>query len=408
MPLKSESTVHILEGKATLYKRQLSPLWYVRFKVQGRWVKASTKAEELKEAKSNAVELVTNAWFREKNELPIISKRFTQVANLAIKRMEDLEKIGEYKKTYKTYVQALNRYLIPFFKNHNVDRIDNTLLLEFNRWRIQEMKRQPSKSVLNNHNSALNRVFDEAIERGYMTKLQVPLLKNYGKDSERRPDITIEDYTPLYRGMRKWVKTARKGNEVRLREVMREYVLVIANVGFRPGTEGMNLKWHNVYFYEQDEKKYLALWVEGKTDAHEMTARHSVVRYLDRLRLLNPDWREGSFEEFLNRRLTDYVFRIDGKDMTTQYGRMFKRLLDNLRLLVDPRTGKERTLYSLRHMYATHVLTKHRMSIEELAEHMGTSVSMIQNHYNHIILRKAASRIAGDKDQRKKVGQEKS
>ena len=48
------------------------------------------------------------------------------------------------------------------------------------------------------------------------------------------------------------------------------------------------------------------------------------------------------------------------------------------------------------------------MSIEELAEHMGTSVSMIQNHYNHIILRKAASRIAGDKDQRKKVGQEKS
>lgn len=94
--------------------------------------------------------------------------------------------------------------------------------------------------------------------------------------------------------------------------------------------------------------------------------------------------------------------------MTTQYGRMFKRLLDNLGLLVDPRTGKERTLYSLRHMYATHVLTKHRMSIEELAEHMGTSVSMIQNHYNHIILRKAASRIAGDKDQRKKVGQEKS
>jgi integrase len=83
--------------------------------------------------------------------------------------------------------------------------------------------------------------------------------------------------------------------------------------------------------------------------------------------------------------------------MTTKFGRMFKRLLDNLGLLIDPRTGKERTLYSLRHMYATHVLTKRRMSIEELAEHMGTSVSMIQNHYNHIILRKAASRIAGDR-----------
>jgi integrase len=403
MPLKSEHTVHILEGKATLYKRQQSPLWYVRFKVLGKWIKASTKTDDLNEAKANAVDLIMNARFRIKNDLPLISKRFVQVANLAIKRMEDLEKIGEYKKTYKTYVQAIRRYLIPFFKNHNVDRIDHALLQEFNRWRIQEMKRQPSKSVLNNHNSALNRVFEEAIERGYMTKVQVPPLKNYGKDSERRPDITIEDYTKLYRGMRKWVKNARQGHEQRMRQVLREYVLVIANVGFRPGTEGMNLKWHNIYFFEQDGKQYLGLWVDGKTQAHEMTAKHAAVRYLDRLRLLNPNWQEGGFQEFLNKRLDEYVFRIDGKDMTTQFGRMFKRLLDQLGLLIDPRTGKERTLYSLRHMYATHMLTKRQMSIEELAEHMGTSVTMIQNHYNHILLRKVAGRIAGDSGWRRMI-----
>jgi integrase len=81
---------------------------------------------------------------------------------------------------------------------------------------------------------------------------------------------------------------------------------------------------------------------------------------------------------------------------------MFKKLLESLNLLIDPRTGKERTLYSLRHMYATHVLTKRRMSIEELAEHMNTSVMMIQRHYNHIILRKAAGRIAGDKGWRER------
>jgi integrase len=113
--------------------------------------------------------------------------------------------------------------------------------------------------------------------------------------------------------------------------------------------------------------------------------------------MCNPEWRAGSFEEFINRRQDDYVFRIDGRDMTTQFGRMFKRLLDQLGLLMDPRTGKERTLYSLRHMYATHVLSMRRMSIEELAEHMNTSVTMIQKHYNHIILRKAAGRIAGDR-----------
>lgn len=55
-------------------------------------------------------------------------------------------------------------------------------------------------------------------------------------------------------------------------------------------------------------------------------------------------------------------------------------------------------------MYATHVLTKRRMSIEELAEHMDTSVTMIQKHYNHILLRKAAGRIAGDRGWRERVG----
>jgi hypothetical protein len=33
MPQKSEDTVHILEGKATLFKRPLSPCWHVRYKV---------------------------------------------------------------------------------------------------------------------------------------------------------------------------------------------------------------------------------------------------------------------------------------------------------------------------------------------------------------------------------------
>ena len=56
------------------------------------------------------------------------------------------------------------------------------------------MGRVPIASFINNHNSALNRVFDEAIERGYMTKFQLPLLRNEGIKTERRPDFRLEDY----------------------------------------------------------------------------------------------------------------------------------------------------------------------------------------------------------------------
>lgn len=43
-------------------------------------------------------------------------------------------------------------------------------------------------------------------------------------------------------------------------------------------------------------------------------------------------------------------------------------------------------------------MINHSVLIEELAEHMNTSVTMIQKHYNHILLRKAAGRIAGDRN----------
>ena len=397
MPLKSDKTVHILEGKAILFKRDRTPHWHVRYKVSGAWQRTTTKCEELKDAKLAAEEIVSEARFRERNQLPTISKRFTQVAKLAINRMQQLEKAGQGKATFKTYTQAIERYLIPKLGNHNIDRITASVMNEFYAWRIEQMGKSPSESVINNHNSALNRVFDEAVERGYMTKTQVPLLRNDGFKSERRPDFTAVEYRTLYKGMRKWVATARKGHESELRQVMREYVLTIANVGFRAGTEGMNLKWSNVYFFEENGKRYLALWVDGKTKAHEMTARHACIRYLDRLRQRTPKYSEGTFEQFLDKRVDDYVFRIGGKDMTTTFGRMFKRLLTQLELLIDGRTRKERTLYSLRHMYATYALSGDRVSIHQLARHMDTSVGMIEKHYSHILLRKNAAQFGGDR-----------
>jgi integrase len=395
MPQKSPDTIHILEGNATLFRRPTTPHWHVRYKVHGKWERTSTKCTELAAARQRATELVTEAWFKERHGMPVVNKRFKSVAKLAIRRMQDMAAAGQNKATYKTYIQVINNYLIPLLGNHNVDRIDNVVLTKFEAERIRAMGRTPSASVINNHNSALNRVFDEAIERGYMTKFQLPLLRNEGIKTERRPDFRLEDYTELYKGMRSWVREARRGNEMLLRNVLRNYVLVLANTGIRAGTEGMNLQWQHIEFFEQDGRRYLSLHVRGKTGAREVIARHNTVRYLDRLRKLNPKWAAGTFEEFLRRRVTDYVFRVADKDMTTPFGKMFARLLERLDLLYDTRNGKQRTMYSLRHYYATMALTHNRMTVYKLARHLGTSVAMIEQHYGHLELRKIAHEIAG-------------
>jgi hypothetical protein len=143
------------------------------------------------------VELVTEAWFKECHSLPVVNKRFKSVARLAIRRMEDLAAAGQNKATYKTYTQVINNYLISLLGNYNVDRVDNAVLTCFECERLELMGWTPSASVVNNHNSALNRVFDEAIERGYMTKFQLPLLRNEGIKTQR-PPISDWKTTPSF------------------------------------------------------------------------------------------------------------------------------------------------------------------------------------------------------------------
>jgi hypothetical protein len=83
------------------------------------------------------------------------------------------------------------------------------------------------------------------------------------------------------------------------------------------------------------------LW---KTDTSEIVARHNTVRYLDRLRRLNPAWAVGAFEDCLKKRHRVHVLRVAGKEMTTAFGKMFARLLASLGLLYDIRSGEQRTM----------------------------------------------------------------
>ena len=55
--------------------------------------------------------------------------------------------------------------------------------------------------------------------------------------------------------------------------------------------------------------------------------------------------------------------------------------------------GLNRTLYSLRHTYATFALAS-GIDIHTLARQMGTSVNMIERHYSKMTATMAAERLA--------------
>jgi integrase len=265
-----------------------------------------------------------------------------------------------------------------------VSSIDYNALKKFDAWREQKIGRAPSSSTLSTHNSALNRVFDAAVEAGYMIKAQRPTLQNKGVKGERRPAFEKAEYTTLIRKMPAWIDAGRAGKSRDMRYLLRDYVLILANTGMREGSEPDSLKWKNITLWEEDGKPFLKMHVNGKTGPRDLMCRAGVLEYLKRIHARSNDLQHLSFDQLLKQRVDKHVFRLPDGARTENLRQTFRKLMDDTGLLVCPNTGKRRTLYSLRHTYATFALQAEGMDVHSLGVQMGNSIQMIEKHYSHL------------------------
>jgi integrase len=91
----------------------------------------------------------------------------------------------------------------------------------------------------------------------------------------------------------------------------------------------------------------------------------------------------------------DYVFLPAEKDRNyalAVLGFWFKWCVREAGLASQDELGQTRTLYSLRHTYATLALAYNRMSVHTLSEHLSTSVKMIEDYVQPQLLSKTRRR----------------
>ena len=126
-----------------------------------------------------------------------VSKRFADIARLCVADMLRVLEAGEGRKIYVDYVAVTQNYLIPFFGKFNIANIGYKQVHAYEQWRREKFGRELKASTVNTHNSALNRIFDEAIARGYMQKSHLPVLSNKGGASMRRADFGRQEYAQI-------------------------------------------------------------------------------------------------------------------------------------------------------------------------------------------------------------------
>lgn len=369
--------------KLRLDKRKNSDSWYARLTLpNGKRVVKSTKTDNFDDAKEIALQLYYDIQARIKNKLPASTRKFKDVAAHTIKRMETELAEGVGKQAYRDYIQALNKWLIPYFGTTDIAKVDLALLKNFDAWRSKEMGRTPAQSTINNHNAALNRVLDEAELNGWITKALRPTLLNKGIKAESRGSFTRNEYRTIYTALRTYHQKTMVAKAAATRETLRNYVLFLANTGIRHGTEALNLRWRNIEWHTKDEEKYLTINVDGKTNKRTAVARDAVAEFLLRQSKFNPRLNHKDFDALIKSKSDELVFTTRLGECATIHNlnAHFNSLLEDLNLKTGA-DGRQRTLYSWRHFYATQDLER-GVSTHALSKQLGNSTAMLDKHYS--------------------------
>jgi integrase len=372
-----------IHKKLRLDKRAGSDNWYARLTLpNGKRLVKTTKTEDIETAKEAALRLYYEVDARIQNKLPATTRKFGDVAKYAVSRMESEIREGVGKQSYKDYVQALNKWLIPYFGGIDIAKLDLAAVTAFDAWRTAQSGKVPAQSTINNHNSALNRVLDEAELNGWTVKSLRPTLLNKGTKTQSRGSFSVEEYRTIYAALRTFHKQTPNEKSAATRETLRNYVLFLANTGVRHGKEALGLTWRNIEWYERDGERYLAVSVDGKTNKRTAIARDRVVDFLWRQAQLNPRITAGDFDALIAAKLDEPVFttRLSAPVTVHNLNRAFNTLLDELDLKTGA-DGRTRTLYSWRHFYATQDLER-GVSTHALSRQLGNSTEMIDRHYS--------------------------
>ncbi len=378
-----------------IYKRQRSLLYQCRFKLSdGKWHRQSTGKASLEQAIPAACDIYDESRYRLKLGLAQRTHSFAHIAQLCVAELRQQIDLRGKKTSLNDYVSVIERYFVPYFGERQLETLTHVDIREFEAWRDRQLRRSPKTSTLNNFTSAWSRVIATAVGRGFISeRVPVPKLTSKGEKGQARPAFNRDEIESLLVYMETWQHKGRLGIEQRMRPLLRDYVEFLLLTGIRHGTEAMNIRWQHLEWHTKDNTRYLRVWVDGKTGGRWLIAKHKAVEVLQRLHQRQVDIASMSFETLFESRVPHLLFRCGDGYQPPSLNGTFRRLMRDSGLLKNSE-GQNRTLYSLRHTYATLALLEGDVDIHTLSKQMGNSAAMIERHYSKLTATLAADKLA--------------
>jgi len=343
-----------------------------------QYIWRSLKTSDEKTAIYAAQKLFFTLEQRTEQGLSVKNRTFTQVIDEFIAFRTKDNKQGRTSDQMLRQIKRVAKFWREYAGKKPIEAIDDKVLRNFIIWRkdyYSNIKKLPKNAKLNPTDKTLQWEMTQgkafikwAHEQGYRGKIALPTATFTPKKKRVRPAFELVEYRKLWRAMHNRVLNASNPRIKHSRELLRDYVLILANCGMRVG-EANNLRMRDVMPFKDDKgRNNYRFIVRGKTGERDVILRAAAAKHVDRLLAR----RKGADQN-------DWLFAMrDGGKIITLIDQ-FDEVLRQAEIVRNG-FGEKFSLYSLRHFYAVMALRK-GFGVFEVSRNMGTSIQMIQQYY---------------------------
>ena len=381
MQVAMDDKARVEGGLGLVYKR--GGTFYARVRIAPnkyayRSLKTGNKAVAIKAAQK----LVHKIEFQTENELPVQIKKFADVIKEYVAFREKQHEQGRTSIYMLRQIQRVSKFWIEYAGKRSLMAIDNGVIKEYEEWRRDYYRRKTAEELAAIRNYKINptdktlqweymlgkAIIKWAHDKGYRGKAELPTYVFKVKKKRVRPAFEVTEYQQLWRALLKWERDCTVPEYLYTRQLLRDYVLILANSGMRVG-EANNLRIKDVQpLKDEFGRKNYRFIVRGKTGERDVIPRVICVKYVDRL-LARREKPKADEWLFAMKTGTKVITLID----------QFDKVIDEAGMRTNSH-GEKFSLYSLRHFYAV-MARRANVGVYDIARNMGTSVQMIESYY---------------------------
>jgi hypothetical protein len=271
---------YLEDGKLTIFRRSGTYYARIRTSASDKYIVRSPKTSTEATAIQLGRRLLFQIEHRAEQGLPPKSKKFSKVIDDYIRNRERDHAHGKTSDGMLRQIVRVSKFWRAYAGELAVEAIDDKVMREVIPWRRdyyskfrklpRNARRHPTDKTLQWDMMLGKPIVKWAHEQGLRGNQALPSVTFTPKKKRVRPAFEIPEYKRLWRTMYRRINNAGDRRISKSRELLRDYVLVLANSGMRVG-EANNLRLRDVIpFRDGKERSNFRFIVRGKTGTDDL------------------------------------------------------------------------------------------------------------------------------------------